>query len=1215
MLSRIIFLTVLSLIIGSVVCQFTSTEEEILKRFHKDFLRHTKLSIDDLKALIAKENPAYANRNEVQELTNIDYMCGAPVAKCVNDMFKDKQQSAWIDFMMRDCDNATCGASFNAVMNCNDTCSSELLNQEQSRDCSYKCGLSMPAPEGMQIELMTFYDSGSQHFTPSFTKDDQDTPPNEGIVNLMSPFLPKYFDRNVSSFNITFNNQNRVNVTHFTFTTADDEPGRDIVDWKLEALLDDGSGWALISMLNFSNSSQLTPEARRTQTTMFPVEPICYDKYDQQYGLGQCDYYVNQASIDCATKFCPTCEYSGYCDYTCSLKGAATNWCPAFPNGYTTLRFTPLKLRDNGTCVGEDIDRDVWWTNETTKAHKKCGLPWMATDDWYCFSNVRNTIDCPNEKYDCNWNSVNTELNFTTGLYVDTFQNAKCNQIEQADDSHYCIANIWEQYYEQVAKFYTCGIMWNCMRRDISGYIDNCETNHITYDMDGDKCDQKPICAAINKTLSIMPQGNVSCDWEHARATGSSYPFWNEILDECSAKLCDVFGDPRAKPGYCDVDRPEMMTCCVDGVYVLNRTVNDARTYVTFPLLTCDQLEYLQAFEDSCRLVSGPIEYMAPECEAYGEAYIWKDRLQSLDGCLAQGDIWRDKYNKTCNTTRICDLAGSAVLGACDRKPVGLQKCSSSRVQPSTWNTTFLLQNMTLDNDGYCRCIAPSVCGPGGYCSGVLAPPDTPPPPPVNCSSSQAISCLTAWQGCTDPMAPIPDIWGIPCAEYVENPTCTTPYCAAMFTPVPLNTLTPATSAPVTLTPRVDPTPAPITQSPRTAIPTHFPTLVPTYLPTPGPPTPRTFVPTTVPTDVPPPPRTPVPTAVPTPGPPIPRTFVPTTVPTDVPPPPRTLVPTAVPSHLTAVPTGVPAMPTAIPTGVPATTAVPSHLTAVPTGVPAMPTAIPTGVPATTAVPSHLTAVPTGVPGTPRTDQPAIVPTTAPTTAPTTPKTMLPAGESAAPTTAPTIAPTMAPVPKTMLPAGESAAPTTVPTMLPAGQSAAPTTAPTMAPVPRTMLPAGQSAAPTAIPTAVPPRTPLPSGQTAVPTTIPATVAPSSRISGNCSEESSSEFFCAQFTNCRWVDGTCRPAPVEEKEKDLTLLIILIVSIFVVLVALIVATVLCKRGQNAKFQTTGGKMHNFEEIMLDNEVEHLSELAENPDDQIDMLDDSPGDGAINEAAE
>ena len=1147
---RIICLTVLCLVIGSALGGFSSAEEKILERFHNDFFKHTKLSLNDIKHFVEKENPSFGERGEVHELTNIDYMCGAPVGKCVNDMFRDKQQSIGVDFLMRQCDNKTCGDSLGSILSCNDTCSSELLNQEQARDCSFHCGLSMPAPAGMQLDLMSFHDNIGRHDTVSFSKDDMDSGVGEGISNLDSPFSPKYFDRNISRFNITFRTPH-VNLSYFTMTTANDEPGRDIYDWKLEALQD--NEWVLVHIPNISDSTQLMPTDRHTETVKYPIKPLCYDVYDQQFGLGQCDHFINGANpLDCATKFCPTCDYPRHCDYTCSLKGPTTNWCRTFPDGYSVLRFTPLKLRDNGTCVGSDIDADVWWTNETTKSHAKCGLPWLATDDWYCFSNKRNTINCPNERYDCTWNSVNTELNFTTGLYTDTFPNTKCHQIEEADDSKHCIADVWRAYYEQFHAFYTCGIMWNCMRRDLSNYIDNCTANHVTYDMDGDKCDQGPLCKAINKTLSVMPEGNVSCDWEHARATGSAYPFWGEIQSECAAELCDVFGDPRAKPGYCDTDRPSMLTCCIDGVYLLNRTVNAARTYVTFPLLTCEQLEYVQAFEDSCRLVSGPIKYMAPECKAFGENYIWKDRTQSLDSCKASGDIWRDKFNATCNTTRICDLAGSAVLGACDRKPVGIQKCTSSRVLSATSNETYLLQNMTLDNNGYCRCISPSICGPGGYCSGELAPPDTPPPGPVDCSSPQAVTCLTAWQGCTDPAAPIPDIWGIRCVDYVDNTKCTVPWCKAALTPEPLMQLTdaPPTLAPPTISPRT----ATPTLSPEVPIPTSFAPAIPVVTPSPpstlvpSPPTslsPATHVPTASPVTATPgvpiptsPPATHVPTASPvtaTPGVPTspPATHVPTASPVTATPgvptsPPATHVPTA--SPVTVGPTPSPKMPTNAPIPAPAIPTVgPTPSPKMPTDEPATAAPMSTTSP-TVPLPTTVSRAPLPPPSTPVPD------TSGPQPATPTPSTLSPMQ-----TTVPqTDSPLSSPVPNTNSPAGVISTPVPA-TDAPVTTPVPDTTSPATTPVPNTNSPAR-----TPVPnTYSPVNTHIPETLTPVMpnTTAPVTTAPvmptdaPARTSGNCTNESSSKEFCVQFTNCKWEGGTCSLAPKEEKEGMLRFLL------------------------------------------------------------------------------
>ena len=231
----------------------------------------------------------------------------------------------------------------------------------------------------------------------------------------------------------------------------------------------------------------------------------------------------------------------------------------------------------------------------------------------------------------------------------------------------------------------------------------------------------------------------------------------------------------------------------------------------------------------------------------------------------------------------------------------------------------------------------------------------------------------------------------------------------------------------------------------------HYPSGVPTLVPTPAP----SLVPTSGPTSLP----TLVPTHLPTSEP----TAEPTLFPTFEPSPQPTSLPTDEPSaHPTGMPTGEPtplpsSEPSAVPTEVP--TLQPSPVpTEVPTGEPSgLPSSAPTSAP--TAVPS---GVPTGEPTGEPTAEPSGTPTGMPTYAPT-----------AVPTHAPTAVPSMMP----------TSAPTAVPTGEPSGvPTAEPTGEPTLEPSPSPSI--EPSGLPTALPTLVP--TALPSGMpTLEPTPMP----------------------------------------------------------------------------------------------------------------------------------
>jgi hypothetical protein len=178
-----------------------------------------------------------------------------------------------------------------------------------------------------------------------------------------------------------------------------------------------------------------------------------------------------------------------------------------------------------------------------------------------------------------------------------------------------------------------------------------------------------------------------------------------------------------------------------------------------------------------------------------------------------------------------------------------------------------------------------------------------------------------------------------------------------------------------------------------------------------------------------------VPTLVPTPAPSLVPTYGPTSLPTLVPTHLPTLEPTAEPTFL---PTFEPsAQPTSFPTDEPS-----AHPTGMPTGEPTPlpsyePSAVPTYGP--TLQPSP---VPTEVP----TGEPSGLPSSAPTYAPTA----VPTGEpSGVPTAEPTGEPTLEPSPSPSIePSGlPTALPTLVPTALPSGM---PTLEPTPMPTPQT---------------------------------------------------------------------------------------------------------------------------------------------------------------------
>merc|ERR1719313_2503708 len=95
------------------------------------------------------------------------------------------------------------------------------------------------------------------------------SPPDEGIQKIIDgSSSTKWLDFNKGSGGLLFSFPNPVAATQFSMTTANDEPGRDPVSWKLEAS-EDGDNFTLVHEM--SNGDQDMPMERQTETKWFQL--------------------------------------------------------------------------------------------------------------------------------------------------------------------------------------------------------------------------------------------------------------------------------------------------------------------------------------------------------------------------------------------------------------------------------------------------------------------------------------------------------------------------------------------------------------------------------------------------------------------------------------------------------------------------------------------------------------------------------------------------------------------------------------------------------------------------------------------------------------------------------------------------------------------------------------------------------------------------------
>ena len=1073
--------------------------------------------------LLSLRNNNNADRS-AEAQTQLTTGCGVSFDKCLTEV-QANTTSVALDFVWRQCDNSTCGCAQRTALSCNETCYAQHTGG-QLQDCLlYDCSVSPQRPAGTQLSEISFYDSEGVKIdlTAAVVTSTGDTFPGEGTGNLVDGDINTQWLDSELAADITINVSTPIKPQFFSLTTGNADPGRDPIYFSVFALDSITKTYVKLATVDgryddYVGNATFTPNTSLTQSGKLDLFEAV-NAYDNSQGPGACADALS-GSFNCADNFCPSCTYAHYCDKECNLPGAAASMSPS-----TSFLIKIYSLRNNGICDGAGITDDEWWSEEQEIVRDKCGVPYLATKDWWCFSNHAGKVNCSKSGDACRVDGVQWQYDEASQVSYDIFESAPCGYVETCDDSGACLVDSLKQYLDfnpdsiSAEGHVACNQMFNCIHGKAEDWTHNCTGNRVTIDWNRQKCNQSAICDNLNVVLTTLPEGEVNCALEHAEFYDKQQPeYLREIETKCAVDSCQHLG--FGTPGNCKGGK---MDCCMsvpnaaeEPVVSFNISAGSAEGQKIFKskYLSCAETEYSLNFLTACPNSIAPKIFTSDEkCDQYTESLMWNDRLVGLEVCLGNYANYTILGNDgvVCNKTRVCDM-GSTFYPRCDSKPIGLQTCSS------VWfDNKWPLLNMTADADGTCRCPATHDCDvASGYCQEQNTIPITGvPAQDLTTAPATDVPVPSKAPGLFDTLVPFTAVPSIQTWTFTPNtgaPKTVAPPTPSPWTPSPPWTNMPGTALPGTSVPNVPPTAVPVTALPLPPTTTALPATAVPRTPLPLPPVatglpitglPETAVPVT--------PRTPLPlppvaTGLPTTG--LPETAVPVT--------PRTALP------LPPIVTGIPVSRTTAPETRPPPTSVP--MTRVPLEVNATyapDTSAPaTAVPPTNAPPTSapatsvpMTRVPLEVNATyaPDTSAPAtdVPPTNAPpTSAPATsvPMTRVPlevnetyAPDTSAPATAvpPTNAPpTSAPatsVPMTRVPleVNETYPPdTSAPATDVPPTNAPPTSAPpTSVPMTRVPLEGNETYAPDtdAPATAVPPTS-------APPTSAPATSVPVTRV-------------------------------------------------------------------------------------------------------------------------
>eukprot|EP00662_Eupelagonemidae_sp_cell21_P027568 gene27568-36490_t len=266
-----------------------------------------------------------------------------------------------------------------------------------------------------------------------------------------------------------------------------------------------------------------------------------------------------------------------------------------------------------------------------------------------------------------------------------------------------------------------CPDMFTCVREEMESFVDSCESNHRTFDMDGRRCAQGPVCDGMRSCLnstgpamrdcSALPRcydcvfsGNQVQQGERLRP---------QLFEYCLGRVCDWLGDGFAL-GECD---PPNVACCHasgdkwDATELVGTATNPEA--VRFKHLSTYQLAHAPAFKSMCLNGWGLARLGPAPCAEHAEAHGWSFRLSST----------------------LCDACSSPYIVGNATFPHGLPVFSP-------------FVNMTQDAGA-----AADPTGAPGAANGTALPSARPPPePPVGgaasvvCCAAAALAAGTGWR-------------------------------------------------------------------------------------------------------------------------------------------------------------------------------------------------------------------------------------------------------------------------------------------------------------------------------------------------------------------------------------------------------------------------------------------------------------------------------------
>eukprot|EP00754_Rhynchopus_humris_P004704 Rhum_TRINITY_DN12371_c0_g1::Rhum_TRINITY_DN12371_c0_g1_i1::g.51393::m.51393 len=873
----------LVLLSASCMCvPLTPGQANILQTMHKGMGKYVPLaSFEETKARVeqimdAIEDEGAERHAEVQ--TQIELGCENSLNHCNAYIFANAT-SAWLEIKWKnDCANRTCECAQDTAFRCNETCYATSKTSGDLEYClGHECTLERQQPAGSQLAEIFMYGEDEKQIdltdhSVTVININGSHPAGEGPENLIDgDIATKWFDANRGDLYINFSQPLR--VSSMQLVTANDFPDRDPSQFVIKFLDPTSGKYETVASINDNafaknDTAGFVPLARGAATQHINTTN-CMNLYDVQNGEGACASAMAQNNLTCAKDMCPTCRWHGYCDALCNFVHCDVP--------VTSIYIHISTLRNPGKCKGELLDRNDWWSREAAYVRDTCGVPWLAPDNWYCYSNRGGEVDCPASKDACQINQFQTTWDTTTKVYTDRFENEPCNQIEDCDDSMKCHLESYQDYLkvfpESVppAALPVCQQLWNCIGGRFDQFMDNCTENHVTYDQWYKKCDQKKICAHLKEVQETIVHGPVSCQAEHEDLIVKDGLAQLQIDVDCTERTCAQLG--LGTIGKCG--KYGGYDCCINGTSIsaatsgpkLNWTVDghsEIHNRVVQTTMTCEQFEYYHNYKGLvCPYVDGPNLYKEDaHCKDWSWNILWDQaRLGSMQKCMSYGPLWVDAFNKTCFFERVCDPA-SARIARCDTKPIGVQECSDPRLPLEPYI------NMTMDAAGYCRCPETHDCQPeSGYCKmkwNYTYPPSTLIPQPVDTlAPTDTPSPIVTWD------TPTPMIYLTETPETTAPDAAATPVPGAATTPTPA--VTPVPNTPVTATPGAVSTPAPAVSTPVPAVTTPTPGTVVTPAPgtasTPAPGTVATPAPGTAVTPTPGTASTPVPAVTtPTPG-------------------------------------------------------------------------------------------------------------------------------------------------------------------------------------------------------------------------------------------------------------------------------------------------------------------------------------------------------------